>query len=717
MIGKTKYQRGFSTLEILIAFAILTLALTSVILVAFGNQSVSVDSQTNSEAIAKAQTQLEIMRATAKTNFSTINLGVYCDDSSATQCPGLVDSYYNRKITVTDCPIPDTNCKQVITDVTYSVSILRPQKVSLSTIVTDPQSALGGCSPTLSGDWTQPGMVSYEFGKDLLVPQDSSSGFPITSVQVFAGKLYVTVNNTQGNNLGTLFGFDISDPSKKPQFLFGIDNAPTVREGLNAIAVFGHYAYLANAYTDSSAACSVGTNCAQLQIVDLNDLAKPLVNVKIPATTSGGKLAYGTSIFYNKGYIYLGLAKASGSGSEFYIIDVGGGGLPASPTNPILKGNYPVHNGVNAIYVKDYYAYIASPNVENLTILDISNPLGPTRLTGYTPPGPLPDTTDGIGSDHGESVYIKDNTIYLGRTYGTTEFYMLNSPSASLIKSKDLGSGNGTSINGLIIRENLAFLITNSQFQIWNTSGSISQYASPLDLPGGSGTAIGCKGNYIYVGSLPSNNKGFISIVGPKGAYTLRNSNDISVIQGSTGSNTITRTLVSGFPPGETLSVSGLPAGATASWTNNPCTATCSSTLTIVTTFPTTPVGSYPITVKNPAGTVTTVFNLVVNQPFDYSLAPTSANISVNRGASVNNGITVTKIAGTAQAVTLTASGMQNGVTVTTSPVSGSCTPGSGTCSVVFTFIAASNAQKKKNTITINGTSPAHSTTFSLTVN
>lgn len=209
--------------------------------------------------------------------------------------------------------------------------------------------------------------------------------------------------------------------------------------------------------------------------------------------------------------MYIGLAKASGSGSEFYIVDVGGGSVPASPTNPILKGNYPVGNGVNAIYVKDNYAYIASPNTENVTVLDISNPLSPTRVGGYTPGT----------KNKGKSIFVKDNVIYLGRTFGTNELYMLNGPDGTFIKSKDIGSDDSTSINSLLVREYLAFLVTNLQFQIWNTGGSISQYATPLTLPG-TGTALGCKGNYMYVGSVPANNKGSLSIVGPKSVYALK---------------------------------------------------------------------------------------------------------------------------------------------------------------------------------------------------
>ena len=54
----TGSPKGFITLEILIAFAVVILSISAVIMVTFGNQSVAVDSQVNLEAISKAQTFL-----------------------------------------------------------------------------------------------------------------------------------------------------------------------------------------------------------------------------------------------------------------------------------------------------------------------------------------------------------------------------------------------------------------------------------------------------------------------------------------------------------------------------------------------------------------------------------------------------------------------------------------------------------------------------------
>ena len=100
--------------------------------------------------------------------------------------------------------------------------------------------------------------------------------------------------------------------------------------------------------------------------------------------------------------------------------------------------------------------------------------------------------------------------------------------------------------------------------------------------------------------------------VGATFNYSLSNSDNISVTQGGSGSNTITRTLGSGTTQGVTLSVSGLPSGASASFTTNPCSPTCSSTLTITTTG-STPTGTYLITVTGSPLNKTTTFNLIVS--------------------------------------------------------------------------------------------------------
>jgi len=111
----------------------------------------------------------------------------------------------------------------------------------------------------------------------------------------------------------------------------------------------------------------------------------------------------------------------------------------------------------------------------------------------------------------------------------------------------------------------------------------------------------------------------------------------LSATQGSSATNTITASLVSGSPEPVSLSASGLPSGASASFSQTTCSPTCSSLLTIGTAA-STPAGSYTITVTGTGGGVnkTTSFSLTVT-----SSASTTI-ISPAQGTTFTPGQTVT---------------------------------------------------------------------------
>jgi hypothetical protein len=193
--------------------------------------------------------------------------------------------------------------------------------------------------------------------------------------------------------------------------------------------------------------------------------------------------------------------------------------------------------------------------------------------------------------------------------------------------------------------------------------------------------------------------------------YSLTNSEDITVIQGSSGSNTITATRVSGATQAVSFDASGLPAGATPMFSPASCNPTCSSTLTIDTTG-VTPTGTFPITVTGMPLGRTTMFNLVVNEPpFDYLLS-NSGNITVTQGSSGSNMITATLVSGATQAVSFDASGLPPGATPIFSP--GSCNPD---CSSTLTIATTGVTPTGTVPITVTGMPLGQTTTFNLTVN
>jgi len=692
-------NKGAAVLEILIAFAVMVLVMTAAIMVVFSNQSVGTDVQTNLEATAKAQAQLEAARALSRQDFSQVA-------SIAT----TTDDIYQKGLGVTSI---DSLTKQAISYVSWTEGG-RQLFVRLSTILTNPAGNYS-CNPQLTGDWKHPQYQLFYSDKDLIsqATGNNSNGVGIASIAIYKGYLYLAAYSSANNGI-TFYVF------KLPQY----PNQVPVYKGSTDTALLGDVAVgTINSRTYAFVAKTNTFSTGQLQVIDVTDPINPTIvsTFKIP-TSAVPNAGAGKSIYYANGYVYLGLTAASG-GKEFNIIDV------HTPTSPVWKGGYSTGtHDINSVYVSGTYAYFATPAGENMTVLDISNPANPTRVSGYTPPNG-PDT-EGVGSDHGESVWVLGNTAYVGRTYGTSELYALDATtptSIGLLGGRDVGSGNQTSINGLTVRDHLAFALTNAQFQVWDVSdpqaivpwssdGTTNTFLSLGSIVGGNfnGTSgSGCGGDYLYDAmQVNGTSKDELLVVWPylPSTYTLAASGNIAVVQGNSGSNTITEALTSGFPQTVTLTASGLPAGATASYTNNPCTVSCSNTLTVATTFPTTPAGTYPVTITGTNG-VTTNFNLVVTSAFDYSIAAPS--VTVSRGSQVNQVVTLTKSAGTAQAVSVSYSNVPSNVVVT--PATQSCTP-NGTCQLTFTIAAANNAQKKTTSVTVSGTSPSHSTTFNLTV-
>jgi type II secretory pathway pseudopilin PulG len=63
---------GFSTVELLVAMALLILCLTAVLLVSSGSETLLVDSQTSREALSIAQTALEAAQSAGRKDFKSV---------------------------------------------------------------------------------------------------------------------------------------------------------------------------------------------------------------------------------------------------------------------------------------------------------------------------------------------------------------------------------------------------------------------------------------------------------------------------------------------------------------------------------------------------------------------------------------------------------------------------------------------------------------------
>ena len=170
-------------------------------------------------------------------------------------------------------------------------------------------------------------------------------------------------------------------------------------------------------------------------------------------------------------------------------------------------------------------------------------------------------------------------------------------------------------------------------------------------------------------------------------------SNPFTLKQNTGGTDAITVTDAAGFTGAVTLSVAGLPAGASAAFSGN--------SLVIFPSF-TTAVGTYPLTVTGTSGasTATLALNLSITAGANFSLSPASTSLTVARGKSGTDALTVKPVNGFTGSVTFSASGLPAGATASFSPAS------STTASTV-TIAAASTTTPGTYTVSIAGTAAA----------
>src|SRR6267378_3708276 len=197
----------------------------------------------------------------------------------------------------------------------------------------------------------------------------------------------------------------------------------------------------------------------------------------------------------------------------------------------------------------------------------------------------------------------------------------------------------------------------------------------------------------------------------PTPSFTLSASPaSLTVVQGASGSSTITINALNGFNSTVNLTVAGLPNGVSAVSGTNP--ATTASLLTLSATG-TAAIGTSTVTVTGTSGSLTSTatITLTVNPAGDYTLSASPSSLSVVQGTSAISTITVTPLNGFNSSVSLSASGLPSGVTASFNPVSTASTS-------TLTLTASSMATTGTVTVTVTGTegSLTKTTTISLAI-
>ena len=194
------------------------------------------------------------------------------------------------------------------------------------------------------------------------------------------------------------------------------------------------------------------------------------------------------------------------------------------------------------------------------------------------------------------------------------------------------------------------------------------------------------------------------------------NPSSLSVVQGSSGSSTISTTVTNGSAQTVSFSANVFPTGPTETFSPSSVTAGGSSTMTVSVPTSAAP-GTYTIDVTATGTSVThglsvtlTVTAAVVN---DFSISASPNALSVAQGSSGTSTISTAVTSGAAQSVSLSASGLPLGASASFNPAS--VTAG-GSSTLTVSVGAATASGTYTISVTGTGTSATHTTSVVLTV-
>ncbi len=498
---------GFLTLELMISLALIISVLSATVLVSSGNQSYLTGTEINGQGLGIAEGLIEKAKTLARKDFNLVNTNSLTNEDG-----------FEKELTVKQ--LPDFTTKEVTSSVHFKDEHQIPHSFLLTTLLTNFEIPFSSntCDSTLLGNWQNPIIEStIEFSNLHGIPVGK---YTLTDVDVYKGYLYVTAGKTSGQNDPTFFIFDISNPTN-PSLVSKTDNASGVVFGLNAIRVSEDasnpskkYAFVSSATASNYSTCDPVTNpaCGELYILDVTSPTGIIssINLKILTNPAITGQTSSTSIFYKNGYVLLGLTATSGP--EFNVLDVRNPSIIFTNTSHTISalGSYEVGNGINALLVRNNYAYLATPNTEELKVLNIATPGAPFYVNGFS-----------LGTGNGKSLNLVGDKLYFGRTTATGEdFQILDVANPGISISKRGGKDVGSSVNSILVRDYFSFVLTNNSLKVYDTTDASDIVLSgilPLPVNGNSiEPSMDCEGNRIYISTNDASGAGIIYIIKPE---------------------------------------------------------------------------------------------------------------------------------------------------------------------------------------------------------
>ncbi len=444
-----------STLEMLMALALLVVSITTAVTVTFSNQSISVDAETNNQALYMVKRSAEDARATARQDFSSV----------VSQSPSTND-IYTEETAVVDLTAYK---KRVTSRVLWRTAPQRPQLIELTTTLTDASEVIalggddGGDLPGSTSTWDNP----QTFASSNFNPGKPRGIDVLNRIAYMGGDKapYLFIADARNAVLGQSSGLFVT-------FANGFDAGATINDIDVAMwqdplsGTMKYYAYAA-----------MDTAIGQLKVIDVTDIHNPmLVATRTLSPCVGNSEPEGWRVFYYRNRLYLTTRETAGP--EFHVFDVTTPMAPAELGSGGCLGTN-LNTTVNSLVVRDQsiggvtkrFAYLATTNDNpELRVLDVTDPLA---ISGA---GIAAANRNLSGNQDGESVYVVGKKLYFGRQSAPSgpDLYVfeISNPEVGL-SQLGVPADIGTSVISIIVAGRFAFLGTqkvSEEFQVWDIS-------------------------------------------------------------------------------------------------------------------------------------------------------------------------------------------------------------------------------------------------------
>ncbi len=468
---KSTASRGFSTIEILIAFGIGMVFLSAALMVVYSDprmveqrvlsnsHTITLDTVLDSVALATSTNGLAVTTATVRADWN----------SDATESN---DGFYTNTPKITDISACSKNIEH---RTTWDAQHSRSREIRFDTVASaiDIARVIGRdvCDPVPPSSWTAPENPLWKTASGDITGTQTGMSYVRRSGAPYV--LVFTASTVQQNDLWVV---DVSD-THNPQVVSAVEVGDNFHQRgvLDGVVVHADkmtYAYLLQNSTTS-----------QLVTMDVSDplrISSPVDTISFDSygVSANGSNPEGRVITYYSGRLYIGLRTTIGP--ELLVFDVSEN--PAHPTFVGAVANTFDHS-IYDIAVRDQYAYLAikpgSPPsglpTRELIIMDIGSAIPRDTGGGYNATSTTNDTEGGM------ALYLIGDSLYMGRervsNVAEKDFYVFDISSStrpSVIKSRRLGISTGGGfgaprITDLFVQGSIAFITTTDTVRSFHT--------------------------------------------------------------------------------------------------------------------------------------------------------------------------------------------------------------------------------------------------------